>query len=150
MVRSQASAVSKEVGRKRKRLEGGTQGPNTGPAISSTTPEVIKEIRTESPSSTSKIPTRSKDGGSNPKRKKKSAHSAEGASESEASSTGHVPAKIPWPDEFKRLEKIHRTLNSTYTFFCTRKHLATTLDNMQSLLRSNLGFEASINDVSKM
>jgi DEAD/DEAH box helicase domain-containing protein len=82
------------------------------------------------------------------KKKKSGKNGAATASEPETSST--TSPTVPWPDEFKHLEKIHRALNSTYTFFCTRKHLATTLDNMKSLLRTNLGFEPSVDDVSKI
>jgi DEAD/DEAH box helicase domain-containing protein len=150
MVKDQAAAVSEQVVRKRKRGDKYTSAPDTTLAISSDIPDGPHANGIEPSPSALKIPTRVKDGGSKPKRKKKSVGTIDGASESEASSTGSIPANVPLPDEFKRLERIHRALNSTYTFFCTRKHLATTLDNMQSLLRSNLGFEPSINDVSKI
>jgi len=38
----------------------------------------------------------------------------------------------PWTPEFKQLEQVFRSLNTVYTFCCTRKHFPTTFDNLKS------------------
>jgi hypothetical protein len=37
-----------------------------------------------------------------------------------------------WALEFKQLEQVFRSLNTVYTFCCTRKHFPTTFDNLKS------------------
>src|SRR5271155_5977997 len=37
-----------------------------------------------------------------------------------------------WAPEFKQLEQVFRSLNTVYTFCCTRKHFPTTFDNLKS------------------
>jgi hypothetical protein len=37
-----------------------------------------------------------------------------------------------WSIEFRRLEQVFRSLNTVYTFCCTRKHFATTFENLKS------------------
>ena len=45
----------------------------------------------------------------------------------------------PLPDAFKRLSQTHRALNLVYTFCCTRKHFATTFDNIKKAVQAQLG-----------
>lgn len=45
----------------------------------------------------------------------------------------------PWPEAFKSLSQIHRALNLVYTFCCTRKHFATTFENIQKAVQAQLG-----------
>jgi DEAD/DEAH box helicase domain-containing protein len=58
----------------------------------------------------------------------------------------------PWPDEFKRLSQIHRALNLVYTFCCTRKHFATTFDNIRKAVQAQLGQgrELTVEDVARV
>ncbi|KAJ5150015.1 hypothetical protein N7448_001593 [Penicillium atrosanguineum] len=58
----------------------------------------------------------------------------------------------PWPDELKRLAQIHRALNLVYTFCCTRKHFATTFENIKKAVQSQLGEgrELTVEDVARV
>ncbi|OQD81792.1 hypothetical protein PENANT_c025G02922 [Penicillium antarcticum] len=58
----------------------------------------------------------------------------------------------PLPDAFKRISHIHRALNLVYTFCCTRKHFATTFDNIKKAVQSQLGQERelTIEDVARV
>ncbi|KAJ5215752.1 uncharacterized protein N7498_002159 [Penicillium cinerascens] len=58
----------------------------------------------------------------------------------------------PWPDELKRLSQIHRALNLVYTFCCTRKHFATTFDNIKKAVQAQLGQgrELTVEDVARV
>ena|SRR5947207_9081116 len=37
-----------------------------------------------------------------------------------------------WTQEFRQLEQVFRSLNTVYTFCCTRKHFPTTFENLKS------------------
>jgi DEAD/DEAH box helicase domain-containing protein len=65
-------------------------------------------------------------------------------------SVGTVEASTPWPDHFKSLERLHKAWNTAYTFFCTRKHLATTFGNIRSLVHQSLGRDATVNEVAQL
>lgn len=58
----------------------------------------------------------------------------------------------PWPDELKRLSQIHRALNLVYTFCCTRKHFATTFDNIKKAVQAQLGQgrDLTVEDVARV
>ncbi|KAJ5176035.1 ATP-dependent helicase hrq1 [Penicillium canariense] len=58
----------------------------------------------------------------------------------------------PWPDELKRLSQTHRALNLVYTFCCTRKHFATTFDNIKKAVQGQLGTgrELTAEDVARV
>lgn len=58
----------------------------------------------------------------------------------------------PWPEEFKNLARTHRALNLVYTFCCTRKHFATTFDNIKSAVQAQLGGnrELNVEDIARM
>lgn len=58
----------------------------------------------------------------------------------------------PWSDTFKNLSQIHRALNVVYTFCCTRKHFATTFDNIRKAVQTQLGKgrELTIEDVARV
>lgn len=57
----------------------------------------------------------------------------------------------PWPDFFKRLSQTHRALNLVYTFCCTRKHLATTFDNIRAAVQAQMGGrELTVEDVARI
>lgn len=61
-----------------------------------------------------------------------------------------VRTDIPWPDHFKELEKVHRALNLVFTFCCTRKHLATTFQNLKSAVENNTKKELTIEDIAQI
>ena len=41
-----------------------------------------------------------------------------------------------WPPEFKQLEQVFQSLNTVYTFCCTRKHFATTFESIKASVES--------------
>ncbi|KAI7663005.1 P-loop containing nucleoside triphosphate hydrolase protein, partial [Hortaea werneckii] len=61
-----------------------------------------------------------------------------------------VETSIPWPDAFTKLGQLHKALNLVYTFCCTRKHLATTLDTIKSAVEANIKRKLDIEDVAKV
>lgn len=61
-----------------------------------------------------------------------------------------APADIPWPAHFKELEKVHRALNLVFTFCCTRKHLATTFQNLKSAVENNTKKALTIEDIAQI
>ncbi|KAJ5112494.1 hypothetical protein N7532_000539 [Penicillium argentinense] len=74
-----------------------------------------------------------------------------------ASNSKHQPPKkrtpsAPWPDAFKQLSQTHRALNLVYTFCCTRKHFATTFDNIRKAVQAQLGKgkQLTVEDVAKV
>ncbi|KAJ5634962.1 uncharacterized protein N7484_008275 [Penicillium longicatenatum] len=58
----------------------------------------------------------------------------------------------PWPDVLKRLSQTQRALNVVYTFCCTRKHFATTFDNIKKAVQAQLGQdrELTVEDVARV
>src|SRR5271170_4311901 len=64
------------------------------------------------------------------KRKRQKRMTSHGGSES-ADSTNEIDSSA-WSLEFKQLEQVFRSLNTIYTFCCTRKHFPTTFDNLKS------------------
>jgi DEAD/DEAH box helicase domain-containing protein len=66
----------------------------------------------------------------------KSAKSVEG------SDSGESAAEIDtssWTAEFKQLEQVFRSLNTVYTFCCTRKHFPTTFENLRKSVENLSG-----------
>ncbi|KAL1960946.1 hypothetical protein VTO42DRAFT_4834 [Malbranchea cinnamomea] len=69
------------------------------------------------------------------------------------SSTRETPTapSIPWPEAFTILSKTHRALNLVYTFCCTRKHFATTFENIKSAVEAQTGGRRlTIEDVARI
>lgn len=64
--------------------------------------------------------------------------------------TPAVRTDIPWPAHFKELERVHRALNLVFTFCCTRKHLATTFDNLKSAVENNTKKELTVEDIAQI
>ncbi|KAL4917301.1 hypothetical protein BDW62DRAFT_201927 [Aspergillus aurantiobrunneus] len=56
----------------------------------------------------------------------------------------------PWPDPFKKLSRTHRALNLVYTFCCTRKHFATTFDNIKKAVQAQSGTELTVEDIARI
>jgi DEAD/DEAH box helicase domain-containing protein len=103
---------------------------------------------TESPSSTSTIPTKTQDGGKKPRRTK-----VAGANPPilrHSSSTNLVETSVSWPDHLKQLSQLHRALNLVYTFCYTRKHFATTFENMKSAAEGHTKRPLLIEDVAQV
>lgn len=57
----------------------------------------------------------------------------------------------PWPEPFKKLSRTHRALNLVYTFCCTRKHFATTFENIRNAVQAQLGGESlTVEDIARV
>ena len=122
MAKLQATTVSRiPVNRKRKR-----QSQDVEPQP--TNPDSV-------PPTTVTVPTKIQDGGSKPRRMK---GSSKPALLRRSSSSNLVDSEIPWPDHFKYLSQVHRALNLVYTFCCTRKHFATTWDNIKAAVEGHI------------
>ncbi|KAK5952060.1 ATP-dependent 3'-5' DNA helicase [Knufia fluminis] len=138
MVKLQAATVSNQpVNRKRKRK----QNDNDGPAAV----EVGDEAAVATTTTT--IPTKTADGGKKPRRTK-------GGTKppllERKSSTNLVESDIPWPEHFKHLSVLHKALNIVYTFCCTRKHFATTWDNIKSAVEGHIKKPLLVEDVAQV
>lgn len=99
--------------------------------------------------SVSKLPTKTHDGGSKPRRTPAS-KSKVPALRRNPSSNAVVTSAIPWPTSFQTLEKTHRALNLVFTFCCTRKHLATTFDTIKTAVEGHIKRNLEIEEVAKI
>jgi DEAD/DEAH box helicase domain-containing protein len=61
-----------------------------------------------------------------------------------------VESSIPWPEHFKKLSQTHRALTLVYTFCCTRKHVATTFENIKSAVEAHIRRELAIEEVAQI
>ncbi|CAG8054036.1 unnamed protein product [Penicillium salamii] len=81
---------------------------------------------------------------------------SEGKGKAKGKKTAPKPPKrtpsAPVPEALKRLAQTHRALNLIYTFCCTRKHFATTFDNIKKAVQAQLGQgrELTIEDVARV
>ena len=137
MVKLQAATVSNQIVTKRKRKRDGE-------------PQEADSADTNSQdgdASTTTVPTKTHDGGKKPRRTTKKGDKP--TLERKGSST-IVETSIPWPPEFTKLAQVHKALNLVYTFVCTRKHLATTFENLKSTVEASIKRELTIGDVTKI
>ena len=66
-------------------------------------------------------------------------------------SAKRVRSPTTWPEAFQSLSRIHRALNLVYTFCCTRKHFATTFDNIRKAVQAQMGGkELTVEDVARV
>src|SRR5271170_8280843 len=65
------------------------------------------------------------------KRKRQKRMASSGARSESTDSVNEIDSS-GWALEFKQLEQVFRSLNTVYTFCCTRKHFPTTFDNLKS------------------
>lgn len=139
MAKLQAATVSKiSVNRKRKRQPNPIENP---------TAETDSTTCTVTTTATTKVPTKRHDGGSNIKRSKAG---SKPALLRRSSSTNPVDIDIPWPDHFTYLSQLHKALNLVYTFCCTRKHFATTWDNIKSTVEGHIKKPLLVEDVAQV
>lgn len=126
MPKLQAAILSNTLVRKRKRQV----SPNSA------------EQRARSPSSstTTVLPTKTHDGPSK---------NAKPPLLRRNSSTV-VETTIPWPECLVKLAQIHRALNLVYTFCCTRKHFATTFENIKKAVEGHIKRDLLISDVARI
>jgi len=71
-----------------------------------------------------------------PKRRSKTKSTAVKDENSDSSETPHDIDPTSWPPEFKQLEQVFQSLNTVYTFCCTRKHFATTFESIKASVES--------------
>ncbi|EEP77833.1 conserved hypothetical protein [Uncinocarpus reesii 1704] len=101
------------------------------------------------------IPTKQHDGPTHSRKPPRSNPSSTASSRASSTSrSNQKPSRkpdLPWPSAFKRLSQTHRALNLVYTFCCTRKHFATTFENIKSAVETQTGGrQLTIEDVAKV
>ncbi|KAF2637476.1 P-loop containing nucleoside triphosphate hydrolase protein [Massarina eburnea CBS 473.64] len=145
MPRLKAATVSDQMVRKRKRNTREDELPAEPiPDAHASSAEIEDEVTT-----TTKVPTKTHDGGKKPKRTPKKNLEGRPTLVQHGSSTV-VETSIPWPEHFTKLAQVYRALNLVYTFCCTRKHLATTLDNLRSTVEGQIQRKLVVEDVAQI
>ncbi|PQE31188.1 DEAD DEAH box helicase protein [Rutstroemia sp. NJR-2017a WRK4] len=143
MVKLQAATVSNATTRKRKRKDLEDADPATR-----LTPLPTTEQETGT-SIAATIPTKIYDGGQKPRRTVTTKPTPTLARK-ESTLSNPVTTTVPWPPFFQKLEKTHRALNLVFTFCCTRKHLATTFENIKSAVEGHIKRELKIEYVAQI
>jgi DEAD/DEAH box helicase domain-containing protein len=146
MPRLKAASVSDRIVRKRKRKSPEPEAPSEDTPGVETEPD---DDATETVTTTTKVPTKTHDGGKKPKRTPKKDDGTRPKLARHGSSTV-VETSVPWPEHFAKLGQVHRALNIVYTFCCTRKHLATTIENLKSTVEGHIKRELVIEDVAQI
>ena len=143
MASLKAASVSNQAVRKRKR--------KATPEATDTLAAGSEDLTTSTPTtSTTKVATKTHDGGKKPRRTPATKQSALRPELLRRESSEFVPTTLPWPEHFTKLAQTHRALNITYTFCCTRKHLATTFDTIKKTVEGQIGRELLIEDVAQI
>ena len=142
MVKLQAATLGNQIVTKKKRKR------NEAEAQENETPEdnSLSSTDASAATTTTTVPTKTQDGGKKPRRTPKADRPALARRES----SNAVESSIPWPSEFVTLAQTHKALNLVYTFCCTRKHFATTFENIKSTIEANIKRELKIEDVAKI
>ncbi|KAF2423820.1 P-loop containing nucleoside triphosphate hydrolase protein [Tothia fuscella] len=144
-----AATVSNQIVRKRKRTS--NEGDNSNGTSDNSAEEADIPIDPAILTSESKsIPTKTQDGGKKPKRKPKAKGDGETPPLLRHDSSKIVETSIPWPPHFTKLAQTHRALNLVYTFCCTRKHFATTFENIKNAVEAHTKRELIIDDVAQI
>lgn len=134
MPRLKAASVSDQTVRKRKRK---AQNDND------------EDDKGEAGPTTTSVPTKTHDGGKKPRRTPKKSTAAKPTLARHGSST-LVETSIPWPEYLTKLAQVHRALNLVYTFCCTRKHLATTFDNLKTTVEGHIKRDLVMEEVAQI
>lgn len=61
-----------------------------------------------------------------------------------------IESTLVWPEDFVKLGQTHRALNLVYTFCCTRKHLATTFENIKKAVEGHTKRELLKEDIAQI
>ncbi|ORY00666.1 hypothetical protein BCR34DRAFT_575517 [Clohesyomyces aquaticus] len=153
MPRLKAATVSDQIirKRKRKRVEDDPPSEDT-PAPETAVSDELNYTTTTTTitTTTTKIPTKTTDGGKKPRRTPKANNAGDNPALVRHGSSTMVESSIPWPEHFSKLAHTHRALNLVYTFCCTRKHLATTFENLKSTVEGHTKRELSVEDVAQV
>lgn len=83
-------------------------------------------------------------------RSKNSTSRQEMAASVSLDSSALIGNPIQWPEHLKKLRHTHRALNLVYTFCCTRKHLATTFENLKTAVEGHIQRELLIQDIAQI
>ena len=134
MVKLQAATVSNQLTKKKRKRQPEPQE------------ETDSLASIDDTSNTTTVPTKTQDGGNKPRRTPK----GDKPPLVRRDSSTVVETSIPWPSEFTTLAQIHKALNLVYTFCCTRKHFATTFENIKSTVETNIKQELTIEDVARV
>lgn len=139
MAKLQAATVSNHIVRKRKRK-----------APAEPTLDAAENTSGASPSSATTVPTKTHDGGKKPRRTLNAKSGTSKPPLLRRNSSTVVETTIPWPAHFTKLAQTHRALNLVYTFCCTRKHLATTFENIKKAVEGHIKRDLLIEDVAQI
>ncbi|KKY13130.1 putative dead deah box helicase [Diplodia seriata] len=112
--------------------------------------EAAADAASASTAATTTVPTKTHDGGKKPRRTKKSDSGSSNPTLRRKASSSFVESSVPWPDHFTKLQQVYRAMNLVYTFCCTRKHFATTLENIKSTVEGHIKRELLIDDVAQL
>jgi DEAD/DEAH box helicase domain-containing protein len=136
MAKIQAASVSNQVvNRKRKRR---TPALPAAESVDNADHAESEAGQPEAPATTTtKVPTKTKDGGKKARRVLPTG-GYRPPTIRRNSSTDLVETTIPWPDHFNYLAALHRALSIVHTFCATRKHFATTWDNIKSAVEGHI------------
>ncbi len=104
---------------------------------------------TENSPITATVPTKLHDGGKRPRRTPAKGAATKPSILRRDSSTV-VETTIPWPAHFTKLAQTHRALNLVFTFCCTRKHLATTFENIKTAVEAHIKRDLLVEDIAQM
>ena len=61
-----------------------------------------------------------------------------------------VETPLVWPEDLVKLGQTYRALNLVYTFCCTRKHLATTFENIKKAVEGHIKRELLKGDIAQI
>ena len=96
------------------------------------------------------VPTKTCDGGKKPRRRSKVNSEGQPPLRRSTSSNSIVTSDIPWPEFFQSLSRTHRALNLVFTFCCTRKHLATTFDNIKQAVEAHIKRQLLVEEIAQI
>jgi DEAD/DEAH box helicase domain-containing protein len=150
MAKLQAATVSNQIVRKRKKKakdngsEDETVDSRTGSEQPAGPEEPFGTIST-----TTTMPTKTQDGGPRPRKAAKKNIDGTPAL-LRKNSSAMVESSIPWPPHFTQLTQLHRALNLVYTFCSTRRHFATTFENIKGAVEGHIKRELKTEEIAQV
>ncbi|RAL59664.1 hypothetical protein DID88_000297 [Monilinia fructigena] len=148
MAKLQAATASNKIVRKRKMNDAENAYSDNTPSASFQSTTQPDQEATET-TETAIVPTKVSDGVKKLRRVQKGKEPPT-LTRTSYSGANPVSSTIPWPPSFQALEKTHRALNLVYTFCSTRKHLATTFDNLKTAVEGHIKRELRVEDVAQI
>ena len=147
-----SSSVTAPSSLKRKQSDEGDPGTTSPATASSSNASPLDPTLTTADAPLYNAPDAKESEQSSSKKKKTARGNKSTATNERPKAPKKRTPSAPWPDELKRLSQIHRALNLVYTFCCTRKHFATTFDNIKKAVQAQLGqgHELTVEDVARV